>query len=1184
MAVDNWEHIINLMTGFTLGERGEIMEAKGDGGVPWLTNINIQELGKPARGQVLVQRVNADGMGATFQFFSGTGSGVRLYQADVGFTDQTAGRQYWQRSYDALVGLARSPYSTVGASSNYGGSPSQENGVDLRSFTTLALSFDKAGTFFNSHAEILKQWTEALGDENASWKGTAAGVFWDLINLLYEKYEHFKSELSPPGFSSTATAVATNHSSPTIHGNSLIEAENALHRAYVNMFDDFVKFMYRSATPITVSHPDGSQSGRNIDGDPRAVLVDIMNELIVWINNYNTSKTGMIEGTADDDGQQYGDYVSDDKWLTLPDYRDSTVWGNLKDQSTWSAISNEARYRWRVNIETNLDTPARAEVKTLQENWSRVLNPGWNTAFAFDDASTVSLTQAFQQDQLDKQEEEAENAANEANENMANFGKDFNDAMSNFGKDLNDFGDGLGGSLSDFGNDFGNIFSSAGGGGTGGLNLDGLGGTGGLNLDDLGGTGGGLGGTDGLTNPTVSGFGSDSVLGSTDGLSLDGLGGTGGLTNPTVSGFGSDSVLGDPNTLTSGLPTGIDGLGTTGIGDPNSLLSDPTGSGGLNPDGTPTLGEVSSFGSDSTLGTVPPIGLPFTGTGTGGTGGSLSTFGNGSLPTADSFGENTTINPDGSITTEYPDGSSTTVSPNGEITTTNPDGTITTSTLAPGQSILNPDGSVTSVDANGDITTQFPDGTSVTHNADGSVSTLNSDGSLTTEFPDGSSTTVTPDGETTTVSPSGISTFGNLTPGEFLTNPDGSLTSVDSDGNITTEYPDGTSVTHNADGSITNTDANGNETTTFSNGVVESTTPDGLTQLTAPSGTVSTQNADGSLTMDFPDGSSTTISPDGTVSTIKADGSEVTSQLGENQSVVNPDGSRTALTDDGGFTTTYPDGSSITVNPDGTVTSTPPTGGTGSTGGLTGFGNTGSLGGLGSLGSLGGSGGTDIPTVSGFGSSGLTSDPGGLTFDNGDGSLSTTFPTGTTSTLGSDGFTTTQFPDGSSTITSPDGQFQAVPSQATADAGTPAAQPLGSGGTGTSPSATGDDSGMSALGGLMSPMMMMMGMARMASQGQGQGQGQGDRTRETYQENDADGPFVAAGGYQQRPAERPAPEVFEEEDEDPVEVPSRTPTTGQGGQPGDAAGWRPETEDSGWNEEEDVWGTGEEGLPASIGR
>ncbi|MGW3290754.1 AAWKG family protein [Streptomyces sp. NPDC001002] len=983
MAVDNWEHIINLMTGFTLGERKDIMGATGDGGIPWLAvdikKKNREDLHLPD------QWPHNDGSGWFIQFYTGHGNDLQKYEANVTYVDQTPGRQYWQRSSDALRTLVQPPYKSLGASSSYGGSPSLDTGVDLTSFTTAAKSFDRAGDFFNKHSEVLKQWTESLGDENAAWKGKAAGVFYDLINNLHDKYETFKTELTPPGFSPSHVSVDGGYPSTTLHGDSLITAQVALHTALSNMYDEFMRFISRSAQPILTTNPDGSQSTQIIDGDSRNVLTYLMTDVANWIRTHNISQVAR---------HNYGTRGGGVRWTTGPAYSDTTVWGNLKDSSTWAAIANEALYRWRTNIETNLDVPARAEVATLQQTWSRVLNPGWNKAFAFEDKNPATLKEDLQEDKL-------ESETGSGNDDLNKFGDDINKSLNDFGDNLNKSMNNLGDGLNNLGDDLNDSVTHLGDG------LNNLG-------DDLG---------DGLNN-----FGDN--------------------LNNSLSNLGGDNGLGDPNTL-SDL-----GGGTDNLSDPNTLSTLGSGGDDLATDAA-TLAAANLLNSGGTSNL------------TGGTNGLGDPT---SITNPD--GSVTTTNPDGSITTEYPDGSSTTISPSGEVTTTNPDGTVTTSQLAPGQSLLNPDGSTTSIDTNGDITTQFPDGSTVTHNADGSV------------------------------------------------------TSIDPDGN---------------------------KTTTFPNGVVETTTPDGLTQLTAPDGAVSVQNADGSLTTTYPDGTTTTVNPDGTVTTVNPNGSEITSHLADGQNLLNPDGSTTSIGSDGSITTTYPDGSSVTVNPDGTVTSTDADGSIsdGLTGGTNGL-------------------GTSTPITT-------SADPSGLNLRNSDGSLSTTYPSGTSSLTDPSGYTTTTFPDGSSTIASPDGQFQAVPSPDTA--ANALATPAGSTGLTTTPAAGGDDLGLSSLSGLMSPMMMMMGMSRAG--GQGGGQGQGERTRETYQDSDDDGTFLTHG--MQRPTAAPPEEVFEEEDEDPVDLPSRTPTTGQGRR-GSLGAQRPATEDSDWAEPDDVWGTGEEGLPASIGR
>ncbi|MFI5635349.1 hypothetical protein ACIA8E_39600, partial [Streptomyces sp. NPDC051664] len=208
-----------------------------------------------------------------------------------------------------------------------------------------------------------------------------------------------------------------------------------------------------------------------------------------------------------------------------------------------------------------------------------------------------------------------------------------------------------------------------------------------------------------------------------------------------------------------------------------------------------------------------------------------------------------------------------------------------------------------------------------------------------------------------------------------------------------------------------------------------------------------------------------------------------------------------------------------------------------------------------------------VPTVS------------GLHISDGNGTVTTHHPSGGVSAIDPKGFTTTSYPDGSSTIAGPNGEFQTVPSpanmagistQATAQTGEANAMPAGA----MQPAAAGQDAG--GLSNLLSPLMMMMGMSRSG----GQSQSGSERTRDLYQSGEGDGAFIS--GSVAQPAPR-SDDPFEEEDEDTYELSPRNTVGGQG-PPGMPSPSHAATQTTDWAEQEDVWGTGDEGLPASIGR
>ncbi|MBV2354908.1 AAWKG family protein [Streptomyces sp. J2-1] len=1088
-SADNWENIIGLMTGFTLPDRGSIADTKGTSGIPWL-DVDIKRLGLGSGGDLRLHSELTDS-GGTIQFFTGHGDSLDKYQATVTFKD-TDGHRYVVRSQNALHELLDGHRSTVNGSTD-GGDPTSDNVVDLTSFTTLAQSFDKAGAYFKGHTETLKQWAESLGDENASWKGTAAGVFWHLITDLHDKYDTFTTALTPPGFAPEHTAKSTGYVATTKFGDSVIGAEVSLYDALDHLRTQLGKFTGGTAGAVTVNLARGGTDNVPIDPEPKVVLAKLLAEVADWAN---TVQAPNVTGR----GTHTGGYMGNSgptvwNYTTGGDYTDTIAWGSPKDTSTWAGLANEAVRRWRTNIENNLDAPARTEVTGLQQSWSRVLDPNWDSSFTFGSGASPSLADEYRQEKEELAEEEARKAAEEGKKAQ----DDLTDELTGLGDGINSLGDGVNG-LGDGLNGFGDGLDRFSDGINAGLDEFGAG-----VGDGFSGIGDGL---DRFAQDIDNGF-RNVGQGLTDVFSGSGDASLGG-------GPGNVFAGGDP--FGSGGPFGGGDLTATGAGDAFA------GMGGTLP-----------TSSDGITGLTDP----FTGAGVTSVDGSGSTGLGGVLGTG---GQEAPL-PPGFVP-------STTIPGVGDLLTN------------PG------DPSLAGV-----------------RGGDGSVTTQNGDGTVTTTFPDGTATTVGPDGTVTTTNADGSTSTSLLGPGQTLTNPDGSTTTVGADGTISTHLPDGSTVTQNPDGSLVTTGPDGSTSTHFPNGVVRTTGTDGVSHLTAPDGTTMTQNPDGSLTSEFPDGSTTTVGADGSVTTTTGDGRTVTGHLGDGQSVVNPDGSSTSVGADGSITTHYPDGSTVTVNPDGTVTGTDATG-TGTGTGGTGTGTVGDLPPLPDLGSIGtgtlggagiggggpgGTGGLHLPTSG--------ADPDGLTLRGGDGSTTTHFPSGTTATTGGDGFTTTRFPDGSSTVRGPGGQFQTVPSPETAAAQAAAAEqaaalanPLTADGLAGAGEAGG--AGEAALGGMMSPLMMMMGMNRMGNQGGGR---EGERVRETYAQADADGAFIQGGSYQQYAA--PPEEVFEEEEEDPEVLPTRS----AGGTPG-RYGARPTTQSGRADGEEDVWGTGEEGLPASLGR
>ncbi|MFM9498993.1 AAWKG family protein [Streptomyces galilaeus] len=921
MAIDNWEHILALLTGWTLPDRSAVTSTKGDSGIPWV-NVSIKKKGLADPTNVLGDH------GATFQFYTGSGDRISMYQADVSYADVSLGKQYWTRTGNALEHMLYD-FTSLNVSDPYGGAPSPANAVDLRDFSRVAAAFDIAGDFFQQRTEILKQWLESLGKEQAAWKGTAASVFYDLIDDLRAKYEHFTSELRPPGFASANHSLANSGYQPTtLHGDDLIGAERNLYKAYEKLYETYRNFYWRNGQAISYTQADGSTGSGRLAADPRDVLNEIMADIAQWItvHNWNNVRYGTYqELTGDPGGNGYRSY---EKWTAVDGFSSTVTWGNLQDTSTWSAVANEAVSRWTRNVQTNLDAPALPVVSELQRDWSRVLDPGWNPRFAFTDMPSTSLEQRYQADQQEAQQQKLQQQAEDSqrkladqneslsdglgslNENMGDFGQNLGDFGDNFGDGLNQSPDSFSGSLGNLetdlqghGSDFGKIPSGS--------------------LSSLATLGNNLLSTDEQHPDT--GLRGGSALAPTDSYLPTAIPGSGVTTRlPDGSSYrtnpdGSITTTGLDGSITTTNPDGS----TVALGGGSLTTRLPDGSSyTTNPDGsvitTAPDGSVTTTDPEGTRSTQLPNGLV------------QALTSGGLLSMSHPDGTTTVRGPDGSVTTHLPDGTTRVVKPDGSVVTTLPDGSSASSVLGPGQALTNSDGSTVALGGDGGLTTRLPDGSSYTTNPDGSVTTTapdgtettrypnglvqsltpdgqvqltgpdgsvtvqNPDGSETTTFPDGSVSTLRPDGAVTMTTPSGHSISSHLDPGQGLLNPDGSTTTVARDGSFVTRSPDGSSVTLHPDGTVTTTEPSGTDTKDPSPAAQLPTAsgfvpPTGTSLGGALSGlghTLTTQTPAGSITSHFPSGATATTTPDGFTTTRFPDGSStVTGPNGEFQAL-----------------------------------------------------------------------------------------------------------------------------------------------------------------------------------------------------------------------------------------------------------------------------------------------------------
>ncbi|WP_268219014.1 AAWKG family protein [Streptomyces sp. EMB24] len=1036
----------------------------------------------------------------------------------------------------------------------------EDAAVDLKSFDTTGQSFDFAAQFFRDQGPKIKEWEDALGREDATWKGEAAEVFRSLLTKIRENYDAYIET-----FDETPSTGEGDGTGKTVYSRALSQARQALENAADKLLDAW----------ITWANSDYY--------DPHRVLRYVLDDLALWVDANNVAKTDIKTTYSAYSSSTYHD-PKEGFSQNHPEY------GDLTDIANWAKVGDKAVQIWSRGVDEYLVKPARSVQSTLNNTFLDL--SGDFTENVPESKSTSTASQEYEerkaeeaQDEINRQNEENKRYQDELREEQnrqreedrryqdelreeqnrqreedkraqdelreeqnrqreedKRYQDELREEQNRQREEDRRYQDELRAEQEKQADEAQEQLRTFNDRTT--TDLDGL---------------------DDVLNRNVP---VTESLGDVGGINGGGGGGDGSLTQNL-------GALGDAN---NAVNESLAGLGDTGGGDQRTVVPPTANLGslsGLNPGGgtrTP---------SDRTTGLV------------------------GGDPVA-----------------RFPDGSSTRFDPDtGLLTTTGPDGTTTTTDLGNGLQVTNPDGSVTSLTDDGKLTTTFPDGRTetidpstgqaVTTNPDGTTTTtdlgslgdLNSGagggvldtptggttqltgGELTSRFPDGSSTSFDPDtGTLTTTGPDGSVTTTDLGNGLQVTNPDGSVTSLGDDGNLTTTFPDGTTqsidpstgqaVTTNPDGTTTTTDLgsldglNGRsdlsslgDLPTQSNGDLSGLgdldlgSLDGLNSdsgsgLRTPTGGETSLAGDDLLTR-FPDGTRATFDTQtGMLTATHPDGSVTTTDLTHGVQVNNPDGSVTSL-DNGMLTTEFPDGSTQVVDPETGIATVTDAQGNTETVNLhdlnTGNTQTSSVGGgildeLDALDTLGGGGGV------GGGTSTETLSPSDLSLSNG-GSLGP----------------------------ASGGEITAGASVGTDGLVTGAAAPLSDGTTATGgplgPVAASGTAGAPGMPG--TPGMPMGGMG---GAGGGGDKGNGERVRAVLVD--------AAEESERRNRRRRSPWNRQEDSDTFLSPASRVATTG-GDSPEEEAtdqGRRATTSADYLEEDADVWGTEDGGTPAVIGR
>ncbi|MFF3400159.1 AAWKG family protein [Streptomyces sp. NPDC002659] len=260
----------------------------------------------------------------------------------------------------------------------------EANAVDLKSFEEAADAFDRAAIFFRARHRELQDWEFDLGEEQASWKGQAAGVFRDMIHGLARNYDKYSDQLP----------LATEATSK--YGQDLRNFRTALHTAVNNLHSTWSTWQLYTGNPLRWLHD---------------VLLDVSES--VWQDNikkvrFKVTSTGRM-GTSGHHEVKFDGFNGG--------YLD---WGALEDKATWKRIGEEAIRRWQDSVINTLGTAGKQAIAKVQNSWN-------DQTFA--PVTTVS-TNLSQQYTSDKAERDAADAAAAAAAAKAQAEKDKADAAA----------------------------------------------------------------------------------------------------------------------------------------------------------------------------------------------------------------------------------------------------------------------------------------------------------------------------------------------------------------------------------------------------------------------------------------------------------------------------------------------------------------------------------------------------------------------------------------------------------------------------------------------------------------------------------------------------------------------------------------------------------------------------------
>ncbi|WP_330327790.1 AAWKG family protein [Streptomyces pseudovenezuelae] len=425
---DHWHEAVKLFTGYVAPARDTLFDTLvGNEGIP-LMKVEISDVSQVdyvdtedlnwlyENAGYRIQ--NTDFVIPFYRTSGGAGSDVTMHKARITLLGQKSGddppsggyveggtfsSQYdnhlgmgkptWdtrplaQYSYGtglALEALLNKPEGTHGFSWNEV-SVDEAASVTLNNFDVVAGAFDRAAKFFVDQQKKIEEWQTRVGlEKNDAWRGTAAGVFWDLVKKLNKQYSDYADDMSPNG------------SYFSKQGNEIRDAKKALRGAAWDLHTSWATWEYK-------------------DGNPLSWLHSLLSRITKYVWDHNITKITYEIVPSYSEAPSTVNYVAEEGFdNNAKDPGDANTpareFGDLKDLATWAKIGNQAILDWQKSVVDQLDKAAVAALKDVKDAWSK-------STFDLGDIKSrggSSLEEGLSKDEAEVKEEEAEKKAAEA--------------------------------------------------------------------------------------------------------------------------------------------------------------------------------------------------------------------------------------------------------------------------------------------------------------------------------------------------------------------------------------------------------------------------------------------------------------------------------------------------------------------------------------------------------------------------------------------------------------------------------------------------------------------------------------------------------------------------------------------------------------------------------------------------